>query len=141
MKLAIVGSRKFTDYSILIKKVSAITNRFEGVTEIVSGGAKGTDTLAKRLAIERDISFKEFLPDYSKYVKYATLVRNSQIVEYSDRGIAFVEESSKGIWNTIKKFRTAGKSIELIEMSEKKQYLNPIEQNGLCAKGFEGRVT
>lgn len=50
MKLAIVGTRTFNDYELLCKRVNEM--QCYGVTEVVSGGAKGADTLAERYAKE-----------------------------------------------------------------------------------------
>ena len=55
MKLAIVGSRHFDDY----KKMSDFVLSKIDLTDIdtvVSGGAKGADTLAERFAREHNIS-------------------------------------------------------------------------------------
>ena len=56
MKLAIIGSRDITDVDI--EKYIP-----DGVTEIVSGGAKGIDTLAKQYAIDNNIKYVVFAPD------------------------------------------------------------------------------
>ena len=62
MKLAIIGSRNISN--IDIEKYIPT-----GVTEIVSGGAKGVDSLAKKCAIEHNIKYTEILPDYPRYKK------------------------------------------------------------------------
>ena len=51
MKIGVVGSRDFDDY----KKLEKELNKIEGITEIVSGGAKGADTLAREFAEKNDI--------------------------------------------------------------------------------------
>ena len=51
MKLAIVGTRTFTDYEFLCWEV----NKFSNITEIISGGAKGADKLAEQYAKEHKI--------------------------------------------------------------------------------------
>ncbi len=50
MKLAIIGSRKFTDYDLLCDQISRIYPKVECV---ISGGAIGADSLAKRWATEK----------------------------------------------------------------------------------------
>lgn len=48
MKLAIVGSRELNDYSFFCNHVNEFIKEHEPPELIISGGAKGADTLAKR---------------------------------------------------------------------------------------------
>ena len=68
----------------------------EGVTEIVSGGARGIDTCAKNYALEHDLKLTEFLPEYSRYGRGAPLRRNITIIEYADMVLAFWDGESRG---------------------------------------------
>ena len=80
----VVGSRSFNDYSLL--KIVLDNNRPD---IIVSGGASGTDSMARRYAQENSIKLVEHLPDYDKFGKGAPLLRNKSIVKDSDHVIAF----------------------------------------------------
>lgn len=114
MRLAIVGSRKFSDYTILCQNVPA------NVTEIVSGGAKGADTLAERFANEHNLPAKIFLPKFktdpnSQYHPSHFHIRNRQIVEYADEVLAFMPpEGSKGTQSTINYAKKIGKPFTVI---------------------------
>lgn len=99
----IVGSRTFTDYSLLKERTNHILS--ERIKEydicIVSGGARGADTLAKRYAEEMGFNFKEFQADWDLYGKRAGYIRNRQMHEYiasfENRGvIAFWDGKSQG---------------------------------------------
>lgn len=89
MKIAIVGSR-----NINVDNIEEYLP--ENVTEIVSGGAKGVDTCAKKYALEKGIKFTEFIPQYDHYRKYAPLKRNIDIIEYSDKILIFWDGKSRG---------------------------------------------
>ena len=107
MKLAIVGSR---NVEILdIEKYMP-----EGISEIVSGGAKGADALAKEFAEKNGIKYTEFQPKYNLYGKAAPLKRNDEIADYADRAIAFWDGKSKGTKNVVGLFRKRGKEIDVI---------------------------
>lgn len=88
MKIAIVGTRNpgvsYQEWeSILISKINA-----SEISLIISGGAKGIDTYAKLFVGRHHIPLMEYLPEYSKYGRKATLRRNTQIVReaiYCDR--------------------------------------------------------
>lgn len=104
MKIAIIGSRNLTkvDLSKYIPK---------SVTEIVSGGAKGIDTLATKYAENNKLRLTIFLPQYEKYSRAAPLKRNDKIIEYSDEVIAFWDGKSKGTEYVIKKCKKLNKKI------------------------------
>ena len=89
MKVAVIGSRNLTVHDL---------SRYlpEDVEEIVSGGAKGIDTCARRYAKENHIPLKEFFPEYSRYGRAAPLYRNLQIIEYADSVLAFWDNHSRG---------------------------------------------
>lgn len=112
MKYGIVGSRKFNDY----EKLKAVLDSYEDITEIVSGGAKGADGLAKKYAEEKNIPLTEYRPDYKKFGKAAPLKRNTTIIEESDKVIAFWNGKSKGTKDSISKAeeRNVPVSVKLI---------------------------
>ncbi len=114
MKLAIVGSRTFNNYSILCHNVP------QGVTEIVSGGAKGADTLAERFADEHGFPKKIFLPRFQAepdvgYHPGHYHQRNRQIAEYADHILAFMPQSgSKGTQSTLNHAKRVGTTYTII---------------------------
>ena len=60
MKIAIIGSRTFEAYDLLVNALKEYN-----ITEIVSGGANGADSLAEKYAKENNISAKIFYPDWN----------------------------------------------------------------------------
>ncbi len=89
--LAIVGSRDFCNYQA-IKDV--FDKYFLGeFYYIVSGGAIGVDSCAKKLAIEKDMDYIEFLPDW-KIGRHAGMLRNREIINNCSAVLAFWNGSS-----------------------------------------------
>ena len=113
MKLAIIGSRSLTTIEI----GGYIP---EGVDEIVSGGAKGVDALAKEYADRHGISLREFLPQYDRYGKAAPIKRNERIAVYADEVLAFWDGRSQGTARTVALFRRLGKraTVVLLETNQ-----------------------
>ena len=107
MRLAIVGSRNVNNIDI----DSYVTN---DVTEIVSGGAKGVDSIAAAYAKKKGIIFTEILPEYKLYGRAAPIVRNRTIVEYADKLIVFWDGRSRGSLYVIKYAKKIHKDIEVI---------------------------
>ena len=106
MKIAIVGSRNVS--------VSDIGRYISNAKEIVSGGAVGVDCCASEYAKENGIRLTEFLPQYERYGRAAPIVRNKEIVDYSDKIIAFWNGTSKGTLSVIKYAQKIGKPCDII---------------------------
>lgn len=99
MKIAIIGSREpgNINFEELLKKHMDILAN----DTIISGGARGIDTLAAMYARKRGMKLLEFRPDYATFGRGATFVRNRMIVDVADIVIAFWNGSSRGTKYTI----------------------------------------
>ena len=106
MKVAIIGSRNLTNVNIS-KYIP------KEVTEIISGGARGIDTLAERYADEKGIQKTIIKPEYEKYGRVAPLRRNKTIVELADIIIAFWDGKSRGTKFTIDYAKKVNKKIKV----------------------------
>lgn len=104
MKVAVVGSRSITAYP-LEGLIPADT------TEIISGGARGVDTLARQYAQTHGIPCREILPDYARYGKGAPLRRNMEIIACADMVIALWDGKSTGTAQVIAECRKTGKPL------------------------------
>ena len=113
MKLAIVGSRKFHNYRYLENLLEPIK---ESIEWIISGGAKGVDTLAERYARKHNIPFLLFPANWDRYGKRAGLMRNQQIVDEADHMIAIPTSTSKGTRDSIRRARAKGIPVEVFEI-------------------------
>lgn len=107
MRLAVVGSRSIGNIE-LEPYVS------EDVTEIVSGGARGVDALARAFAEQHCLIYTEFLPQYERYGRSAPLKRNEQIAKHADAALAFWDGKSKGTAYTVRLFERLGKPVRVV---------------------------
>lgn len=82
MRVAVVGSRNLS-----VKNLGEFFP--EGVSEILSGGARGVDTSAKEYAETQGIPLREFLPEYERYGRAAPLRRNLALLVEADLVPAF----------------------------------------------------
>jgi hypothetical protein len=97
MKVIVAGGRDFKDYKVLSQYCDKILSRTDTSSiEIVSGGAKGADTLAERYAKEKGYPFRVFEAKWESYNSAAGPVRNREMAEYSDALIAFWNQKSPG---------------------------------------------
>ena len=106
MKVAVVGSRE-----IIIEDLGKYLP--ENVTEIISGGAIGVDSCAKNYALENNIPYREYLPEYEKYRRNAPLVRNKKIIDACDEALIFWNGRSKGTRSVMNYCEKIGKRYRL----------------------------
>lgn len=109
MKIAIIGSRTCPEVNI----ASYIEINPEA---IISGGAKGADTYARKYAIEKGIPLIEYLPDYKTYGRIAPIIRNRQIIDACDSVLAFWDGKSHGTKRAIDYAKSQGKIVRIIEI-------------------------
>jgi predicted Rossmann fold nucleotide-binding protein DprA/Smf involved in DNA uptake len=116
LKIIIAGSRNITDYAFLIQALIGAINA-KVITpaysfEIVSGGAKGVDTLARRYAQESGYVLTEMKPQYKgKNDRGAPLRRNVDIANYGDVLVAVWDGSSAGTKHMIEYMQKLNKPV------------------------------
>lgn len=139
MKCAIIGDRTFEDYELLKKIIKK--SKFK-ITEIVSGGAKGVDTLAERYAEENNIPIKIFEANWKdlnqpgaeirermnkwtgkmeKYVFNAGFLRNTDIINYAECVIAIPSLTTSGTKDGIEKAKKQNKPMYIHEQKVKQK--------------------
>ena len=110
----VVGSRTFLDYNFLKNKLDYMLQNHKPNVVIISGGAKGADSLAEKYAKENNLQLKVFPADWETYGKSAGYIRNEEMHKYISnferRGIvAFWDGQSKGAahnFDLAKKYNT-----------------------------------
>ena len=97
-KIIIAGGRDFMDYNLLKEKTNKILQEKKVTHKIViiSGCARGADTLGLRYASENAFDVEEYPANWDKYGKKAGYMRNVEMAENADALIAFWDGKSKG---------------------------------------------
>jgi|TARA_R110002167_G_scaffold37476_10_gene117498 hypothetical protein len=113
-KVAIIGSREFADYEFLIDKISEHFGDTPANRDfaVVSGGARGTDALAKRFGTgdTKHRIYIEHPADWDGKDKGAGMIRNTDIVNQADVVVAFWDGFSRGTRDSIRKAQIAKKT-------------------------------
>lgn len=100
MKVIIAGSRDIVNYN-MVKDI--IDNSDFVITEVVSGMARGVDSIGIRYAKENNLPLTCFPASWDKYGKASGPIRNQEMAEYADALICIYMSDSKGSKDMIKK--------------------------------------
>jgi hypothetical protein len=114
MKLAVVGSRDFDNYDLLKKVLDNIGD----IDVIVSGGAEGADKLSEKYARENNIKLEIYRPDWKNNGKAAGFIRNVDIWNNADEGVAFWDGKSKGTAHSFEISKKQNKKIHIIKYND-----------------------
>lgn len=115
-KLIVFGSRDFEDYSMLETTLVSLSNTVykDQAISVVTGMAKGADALGYLFALKNNVVNYKFPADWNKYGRQAGYLRNIQMGEFSDGGVAFWDGKSKGTLHMIKYLEHLNKPVHLI---------------------------
>lgn len=119
-KIAVVGSRAFVNPGVraLIEwelKCLLLKATKNGISlEIVSGGARGVDSIAAQWARDNEVSLIEILPDWDTHGRAAGFIRNEVIWDKADCGIAFWDGKSKGTAHSFDLAKEQSKPIKIV---------------------------
>jgi hypothetical protein len=116
MKCVIAGSRKITNYD-LIREAFTLCDWSDKITEIVSGKAKGVDTLGEEVAKEFGLKVKPFPADWDTHKRAAGPIRNEQMAKYTDIAIVvMIKGGSNGSRHMIHCMERKKKPVMVFEI-------------------------
>ncbi len=106
-RVIIAGSRDFDDYVMLCKHCDRLLSQKVATHQIViiSGAARGADTLGERYAHERGYAVEKYPADWNRDGKAAGFIRNAQMASVADALIAFWDGQSRGTAHMIDQTR------------------------------------
>ena len=127
LRIIIAGSRDFNDYELLKKSaIEIITKKtmLPDLTRIISGGARGADTLGERFANEMGLEISRFIPDWDGLGKRAGYVRNAEMAKFAVEDgnygvlIAFWDGQSRGTKHMIDLAKRYGLEVHVVNYKE-----------------------
>lgn len=112
MRMLVCGGRDFGDFSYLEHTLNKCRTWWN-ITTVITGGAKGADTLAERWAMRNQLELIVCLADWTKYGKAAGMIRNKEMLQHApDVVVAF--PGGAGTENMIRISRQAGVPVFIV---------------------------
>lgn len=133
MKVGIVGSREYTNYSEFKSYINEFRKNID-IDMIISGGAVGADYMAYLYAVEYGITFVCQPPKPEDGFPRAYFRRNLRIVEMSDAVMAFPKGKSSGTRHTISLCSKMKIPCYVVEIKEKPCTHLPAEFDYTCMR-------
>jgi hypothetical protein len=107
MKVIIAGSRDITDYNVVKEAMDSFMEKLDyqgpmlAITEVVSGTARGADSLGEEWANNRGVPIKRMPANWAHHGKSAGYIRNSEMAMYADALVALWDNKSRGTGHMI----------------------------------------
>jgi len=96
-KIIVAGTRTFNDYELLeANLINILKGKRPSEVTIVSGGARGADSLGEKFARKYNCWLKIFPAEWDRYGKSAGYIRNADMAKFADACIVFWDGVSKG---------------------------------------------
>ena len=105
IRTIIAGSRHITEYQTLVDVMATLPWT---PTVVISGCARGVDTLGERYAKEHKIPLEKFPANWVKYGRGAGPIRNQQMVDVAEALVALPVPGSRGTSSMIRIAGNAG---------------------------------
>lgn len=102
MKLVVAGSRNWEDKEAVYTAIYSV-HRTIPITEIVSGGCKGVDTIAEEWAFDNKVPVTRFPAKWEEYGPAAGPIRNDEMALYADAALVLRFTVSKGSENMVER--------------------------------------
>lgn len=110
MKTIIADSRTATDYQQLL---AAIRTCPWQITEVISGCARGADSLGETWAESQKIPLMRYPADWNKFGRSAGAIRNIEMSRIAEALLALWDGKSAGTEHMINQMKRSGKSVHV----------------------------
>ena len=120
--LIVAGSRGWCDYALMNRKLDHLTQNYNHVV-VISGCARGADTLCERWAHEHGHEVEQFPADWNTYGRQAGNLRNLQMLDYAQSRehcgvVAFWDGKSRGTRHLFKTAEIRGVPLRVIRRQQ-----------------------
>ena len=109
MKVIVAGSRNITSLGAVYHAIKGAEKEGITITEVVSGCARGVDTIGELWADFKQLKLTKFPADWDKHGRSAGPIRNQEMADYADALIVVWDGKSSGSKNMLETMKKTGK--------------------------------
>jgi hypothetical protein len=113
LKVIVAGGRDFDDYNLLEEKLNNLFSKTAHVV-IISGMAKGVDSLAVKYAENNKLRVSEFPAKWQKFGNASGFRRNVEMARFADACVCFWNGKSPGTKHMIETARRMKLKLRII---------------------------
>ena len=124
MRTIIAGSRKCPHYHLVCQ---AVEEAGWEITTVISGCAKGVDSLGEQYAVVHGIPVERHPADWNRLGRAAGPLRNHEMAQCAEALIAVLYSGSRGTENMIQEARKAGLKIHVKWIEEPSVISEPTD--------------
>lgn len=96
MHIIVAGGRSFADYPMLRDKLDLFVSETTEPITVVSGTARGADTLGEQWAKERGHAIERYPANWDTHGRKAGWLRNNQMADVADAVVVFWNGRKQG---------------------------------------------
>lgn len=123
IRIIVAGGRNFNDYALLKSELTEYITGLDIVdlsqVIIISGTARGADTLGEHFAYDYGIDIRRFPAKWDELGKSAGIIRNCEMVNYAGQAtgvlFAFWDGKSRGTKHMITCAKKRGLEVHVVE--------------------------
>lgn len=107
-RVVVAGSREFNDFERLCADLDYLLSRRLPDVEIISGCARGADTLGERYAAMRGLPCRRFPADWARFGRAAGPLRNAAMAAVADAAVVYWRPGSRGSADMVRAAQARG---------------------------------
>ena len=112
----VAGDRDYIDYDHVRAKMNALWDAI-GPFELISGNARGVDTVSGNIAADAGITIHDYPADWDKHDKGAGPIRNKAMLNHpATYLLAFLSPTSRGTQNMVDQAHKANLPITIVSI-------------------------
>jgi len=112
-RVIVAGGRDFFDYQLLKSKLDTLLSQKNNVV-IVSGGAKGADSLGEKYAREHNLLISHYPALWDKHGTRAGYIRNEEMAKNADAVVCFWDGLSSGTQHMIDTAKSMNLKLRIV---------------------------
>lgn len=116
MKVLVCGGRNYNNFNHVQTTLDSI-HKETPISLIISGAAKGADTLGEQWAKMRNVPVERFPADWNEYGKAAGAIRNQQMLAEGRPDLVVAFPGGNGTLDMIRRSKRSG--VNVLEIKER----------------------